>query len=113
MRPASLPSARCACLTNTTRQALGPERVDQPVHVADDVARVLHVGRAVLVEVLALHVDDEERHLPVCQVVDHLSRLRSPPPLWHLMQSVSWESDLPSCWPTTLLVVCAWQPKQV
>ena len=57
-------------------QSLGAERVDQPVHVADDVARVLHVGRAVLIEVLALHVDDEERHLPVLKVVDHLSRPR-------------------------------------
>ena len=46
-------------------QALGAEEVDEPVHVAHDVAGVLDVGRAVRVEVLALHVDDEERHLPV------------------------------------------------
>jgi len=46
-------------------QALGAEQVDEPIHVAHDVAGVLHAGGAVLVEVLALHVDDEERHLPV------------------------------------------------
>ena len=52
-------------------EARGAKCVDQPVHVADDVARVLDVGGAVRVEVLGLHVDDEKRHLPVSQVVDH------------------------------------------
>jgi len=52
-------------------QVLRAEQTDEPVHVAHDVAGVRHVSGAVLVEVLALRVDDKERYPPVLEVVDH------------------------------------------
>jgi hypothetical protein len=60
-------------------RGFGAERVDAPVHVAHDVAVVLHVGGPVLVEVLALHVGDEERYLPVFKVVDHAADVSTAP----------------------------------
>ena len=59
------------------RVAVRPEVRDQPVHHRKQIAGILDKGRARSLEVLPLHVDDEERHLPILQGIDHAATPRS------------------------------------
>ena len=53
------------------RQVAGAKGVDQQIDVGQDVGGVLDERRTVGVEVLALHVDHQQRRAPVREVVDH------------------------------------------
>ena len=57
--------------TSKRGQAVNAKAVDQSVDTTEDVGAVLHEGGAVRIEVLALHVDHEQRCLAVTEVVDH------------------------------------------
>ena len=71
MRPASLPSGRWACFIKTTGRPARWKASIEAVDVGHDVGGMRDEGRTVLVEVLALHVDDQQRRMAVSQVVDH------------------------------------------